>query len=73
MLVTELFLFMLVIDDELTLFTLNNRDGIGWVCIVSLSLIIVLQMITDIIQQWKMLIKLFNKGRRLLKYLVSKF
>ncbi|CAD8192950.1 unnamed protein product [Paramecium pentaurelia] len=58
----------LVLDEELKIFSDDLRLKIGWFCIANISLIFVIQLIIDAIQQWTMLIKKY----KYLKYLVEK-
>ncbi|CAD8093214.1 unnamed protein product [Paramecium primaurelia] len=58
----------LVLDEELKIFSDDLRLNIGWFCIANISLIFVIQLIIDAIQQWTLLIKKYKQ----LKMLVEK-
>ncbi|CAD8127452.1 unnamed protein product [Paramecium sonneborni] len=57
----------LVLDQEVKIFSENIRSIIGWICVGNISLILVIQLIIDAIQQWVFLIKKYKKFRRLVE------
>ncbi|CAK94680.1 unnamed protein product (macronuclear) [Paramecium tetraurelia] len=57
----------LVLDQELKIFSDDLRTKIGWFCIANISLIFVIQLIIDAIQQWIILIKKYRQLKRLVE------
>ncbi|CAD8104716.1 unnamed protein product [Paramecium primaurelia] len=61
------FISGLVLDQEVKLFNENIRSTIGWICVGNISLILIIQLIIDAIQQWIFLIKKYKQFRRLVE------
>ncbi|CAD8077820.1 unnamed protein product [Paramecium sonneborni] len=61
------FISGLVLDQEAKIFSEDIRSIIGWICIGNISLILIIQLIIDAIQQWIFLIKKYKKFKRMVE------
>ncbi|CAD8107708.1 unnamed protein product [Paramecium sonneborni] len=59
-----LIIVILIVDEQIKKFDYNEQQNCGWICIALITLIIFIQLIIDIIQQWRMLLKKFASLRR---------
>ncbi|CAD8107915.1 unnamed protein product [Paramecium sonneborni] len=57
----------LVLDEEISIFSDEKRALIGWLCISNITLIFIIQLIMDAIQQWMLLIKKYIQLRKLIE------
>ncbi|CAD8193166.1 unnamed protein product [Paramecium pentaurelia] len=70
---TYIFIIFLIVNDQIK--KLNNKEQsyIGWICIVLITSIILIQLIIDLIQQWRMLLKKFATLRRFINKISNMF
>ncbi|CAK94557.1 unnamed protein product (macronuclear) [Paramecium tetraurelia] len=70
---TYVFLIILIINEQIKRLNIKEQSYIGWICIVFITSIIVIQLIIDLIQQWRMLLKKFATLRRFINKISNMF
>ncbi|KAM3140820.1 hypothetical protein pb186bvf_007047 [Paramecium bursaria] len=65
-------LFLLTMDDVIGLFSILGRQNIGWICIIEITLVILVQIFFDIAQQSLYIQKKFQFIRNLISNLFKK-
>ncbi|CAD8107684.1 unnamed protein product [Paramecium sonneborni] len=65
--ITLFLISILIIDKDLNFFTEDDRTNLGWCCIICICFILVIQLVLDIYQQWKLVIKKYRKIKRLIE------
>ncbi|CAD8198174.1 unnamed protein product [Paramecium octaurelia] len=67
--ITLFLISILIIDQDLHLnfFTEEDKINLGWCCIICISCILIIQLVIDIFQQWKLLIKKYRQIKRLIE------